>query len=55
MKRKNFPGRVNKRRIEAVERMKQAPTANAKAIENTEAKIVSQSVAYGTKTKKYRG
>jgi len=49
MKPKNFPGRKNIRRIEAVKRMK----GNAELSE-TVAKIVDQSVALSTKTKKYR-
>ena len=54
MKPKNFPGRVNMRRIEAVERMK-GNKKLAEAVENTAAKIVDQGVALATETKKHRG
>ena len=54
MRPKNFPGRKNIRRIDAIERMKGNKKLSV-TIENTKAKIVSQDVALSTETKKHRG
>lgn len=54
MKPRNFPGKKNMRRIEAVERMK-GNKKLSEAVENTVAKIVDQSAALATETKKWRG
>lgn len=54
MKPKNFPGRKNMRRIEAVERMK-GNKKLSEAVENTTTKIVDRGAALAIETKKFRG
>ena len=49
MKPKNFPGRKNIRRINAISRMK-----IKHHIEQTQAKIINQEEAEAIRTKKYR-
>lgn len=56
MKPKNFPGRKNQRRIDALKRMSGCKKAhdNVSTIENTEAKIVDPAIAITIQTKKHK-
>jgi len=54
MKPRNFPGRINIRRIDAVERMKSNKKLS-EAVDNTMVRIISQDAALSIETKKHRG